>query len=86
MVVRGEQMAYTRKYWVASWAKSPWAPISWMSRGAAANSAPPTTAPVAMMSRQLQVKMLLASLPCFLPRHTEIGTAEPTPIKSARRS
>ena len=38
--------------------------------------------PVPMIIRMLQEKMLFASCSCFLPRQTEMGTAEPTPIRS----
>ena len=51
--------------------------------GAAAYSAAPTSTPAPTIIRQAQVKMLFASAPCRLPRQTEIGTADPTPIRSA---
>ena len=43
----------------------------------------PTTAPVMTIIRHAQVKMLLASSSCPWPRWMEIGTEEPTPIRSA---
>ena len=84
MVVTGEHSAYTRRYCTARAANSPSAPIRRISAGAAAYSTPPITAPAATIIRQAHVKMLLACMPCFLPRHTEMGTAEPTPIRSAK--
>ena len=83
IVVIGEQMAYTRRYWTAKSANSPSAPIRRISSGAAANRMPPITTPAPTIIRQAQVKMLFASCSSFRPRQMEIGTAEPTPIRSA---
>ena len=84
MVVRGEQRAYTRRYWTAMAAKSPSAPIRRISSGAAAYRMPPTAAPAPTIITQAQEKMLLASSSCFRPKLMEMGTEEPTPIRSAR--
>ena len=40
--------------------------------------------PAITIIRQAHVKILLASFSRFCPSFTEIGTEEPTPIKSAR--
>ena len=40
--------------------------------------------PVPTIIRQAQVKILLASSPSPLPSRTEMGTADPTPMRSAR--
>lgn len=84
MVVTGEAIQYTRRYCTAWAAKSPSAPIMAMRAGAARYSTAPMAAPVPTMSRQAQVKMLLASWSSLRPRAMEMGTAEPTPIRSAR--
>ena len=41
-------------------------------------------APVPTIIRQAQVKILLAAFSSFWPSRTEMGTAEPTPMRSAR--
>ena len=84
MVVNGEQRAYTRIYCTARDANSPSAPIRRINRGAAANRTPPTATPARTISRQAQVKMLWASFSFFFPRAMAMGTADPTPIRSAR--
>ena len=84
MVVTGENRAYTRRYRAASSASSPSAPMSSISRGAEQKRAAPTSAPAPTIIRQAQVKMLLAAASSFWPSRTEMGTAEPTPMRSAR--
>ena len=51
--------------------------------GAAAYRIMPITMPAIKIIRHAQVKILFASCSFFLPRLTEIGTDEPTPIRSA---
>lgn len=83
MVVTGEKRAYVRRYRTASAAVSPSAPIIPINSGAQANITAPVAAPVTTIMRTEQVKMLFASSSRFLPRLTEMGTADPTPIRSA---
>lgn len=54
-----------------------------MRRGAARNMTAPVTMLLPTIIRMLQEKILSASKRCFLPRHMEMGTEEPTPIMSA---
>ena len=83
MVVTGEQSAYTRRYCTANAANCPSAPIMAISHGAAAYITAPIRMPVVKIIRQAQVKMLLACLSRPCPSAMEIGTAEPTPMRSA---
>ena len=83
-VDRGEHRAYTRRYCTASPASSPSAPIRVRRAGAARKRTAPMRAPVPKISRQAQVKILLAARSSPWPRRTEMGTEEPTPIRSAR--
>ena len=84
MVVTGEQRAYTRIYCTARDANSPSAPIRRIREGAAANRMPPTPIPARTIIMQAQVKILCASFSSFFPKAMAMGTAAPTPIKSAR--
>ena len=69
-------------YWVARRSKLPSAPIQPSRTGEAKNRKLPTIRPCRTTIRQAQVKMLLASSGFFSPRRTEMGTAEPTPMRS----
>ena len=51
--------------------------------GAEKKIASPSSRPVTTIIRQALVNMLLASASFFSPSRTEIGTADPTPIRSA---
>ena len=68
---------------MASSANSPSAPISWIKNGAVTNKIAPIIAPEATIMIHEQVKMLFAFSSSFLPRQIDIGTEEPTPIRSA---
>ena len=65
-------------------ANSPSAPIRRIREGAAANRMPPTPIPARTIIMQAQVKILCASFSFFFPKAMAMGTAAPTPIKSAR--
>ena len=83
-MVSGEHRAYTRRYSIASPANSPSAPIRRIRSGASRNKMPPIRIPAAKIRIQAHVKILFASFSFPAPRAIEIGTAEPTPIRSAR--
>ena len=54
-----------------------------MSSGAAAYKSAPTATPAPTIMAQAQEKMLLAAASRFWPKLMDMGTDEPTPIRSA---
>ena len=84
IVVNGESIAYVLMYMTAWDANSPSAPISAIRRGAAKNSSPPIARPARKIRTIARENILFASSPLPSPSAIDIGTEEPTPMRSAR--
>ena len=84
IVVNGESIAYVLMYMTAWDANSPSAPISAIRRGAAKNNSPPIARPARKIRTIARENILFASSPLPSPSAIDIGTEEPTPMRSAR--